>query len=123
MPTPAYNELQLLTKSLRGETFSTRLTSGFGLNSSSDWVLEFTAPNGQETLAAWTTGSAHTAHVYFMSRWTQLNLTSTPFYVNPSTVPEPGTIPLLLMAGGLFSLVYRRRVWWRVCFWGNQAVS
>ena len=56
-PKTAYNEMQLLATSLRGETFTTKLSDGH----TSDWLLVFTAPSGQETLAAWTTrsGRAH----------------------------------------------------------------
>ena len=114
---PAYNEMQLLAESLRGETFTKQLSDGHA----SDWLLVFTAPNGQQTLAAWTTRNG--GRTVTVSGWGTLHLTSTPFYVDPSTVPEPGTITLLLMAGGLVSLVYGRRAWGRRVFWGNQAVS
>ena len=81
VPKPAYYELQLLTHSLKGETFTTRLTTGIP---SSDWLLVFTSPGGQQSLAAWTTGDAHTDTV---SGWGTLHLTSTPFYVNPTLLP------------------------------------
>ena len=51
--TPAYNELQLLTRSLKGETFTSKLNDGH----TSDWLLVFTSPSGHQTLAAWTTRS------------------------------------------------------------------
>ena len=49
-----------------------------------DWLLVFTG-GGHTTLAAWTTG---TAHAITDPTWGTLNLSVTPFYVNP--VPEPG---------------------------------
>ena len=73
VPKPAYHELQLLTQSLNGEQFTSRLTSN-----STDWLLVFTSPSGQQTLAAWTTAKAHTIT---NSTWGNLNLTSTPIYV------------------------------------------
>ena len=79
-PKPAYNEIQLLTHSLSGETYNSKLSDG----NSSDWLLVFQTPSGQQTLAAWTTGSAHTVTV---SGWGTLHLTSTPFYVNPTLLP------------------------------------
>ena len=68
---PAYNEMQLLTTSLRGETFTTKLSDGH----TSDWLLVFTAPNGQQTLAAWTTGSSR--NVGSVTGWGAVNLTLT----------------------------------------------
>ena len=56
---PAYNELHLLTASLKGTTFSDALNDG----NSADWLLEFALPGGQKTLAAWTTGDAHAVTV------------------------------------------------------------
>jgi polysaccharide biosynthesis protein PslG len=85
VPKPAYNEMQLLTSSLAGETLTSKLNDGY----SSDWLLVFTG-GGHTTLAAWTTGSAHTAAV---SGWGTLSLSSTPFYVNQ--VPEPSAFVLL----------------------------
>ena len=41
VPKPAYYELQLLTHSLKGETFTRSLTTG---NSRSDWLLVFNRP-------------------------------------------------------------------------------
>jgi hypothetical protein len=72
---PAYHAMQLLTKSLGGTTFSARLPSD-----PNDWLLVFRTADGHQTLAAWTTGNAHTVNV---SPWGSLNLTSTPSYVNP----------------------------------------
>ena len=80
MPKPAYNELKLLTASLKGEAFSQALSDG----NSADWLLEFALPNGQKTLAAWTTGDAHSVTV---SSWGTLHLTSTPYYVDPTLLP------------------------------------
>ena len=80
-PKPAYNEMQLLARSLKGESFTKRLTTRIP---SSDWLLVFTSPGGQQTLAAWTTGDAHTDTV---SGWGTLHLDSTPFYVNPTLLP------------------------------------
>ena len=77
---PAYNQLRLLTASLKGTTFSDALNDG----NSADWLLEFALPNGQKTLAAWTTGDAHAVTV---SSWGTLHLTSTPYYVNPTLLP------------------------------------
>ena len=105
--TPAYQELQLLTKSLNGETFTSKLNDGH----TSDWLLVFTSPGGHQTLAAWTTRSG--GRTVTVSGWGTLQLTSTPFYVNPSTIPEPGTF-VLLAAGAIASLGYvwrmRRRL-------------
>lgn len=78
---PAYRAMQLLTKSLRGTTFSSRLPSA-----PNDWLLAFKTVDGRQTLAAWTTGDAHTVHV---APWGCLNLTPIPSYTNP--VPERGT--------------------------------
>ena len=103
---PAYNEMQLLTKSLRGETFASKLSDGH----TSDWLLVFTAPNGQKTLAAWTTGSSR--YVGSVTGWgtVDLTLTSTPQYLNPSTIPEPGV--LVLLGTGLAGvLAYALRKW------------
>ena len=83
-PKPAYNEMQLLTKSLRGETFTKQLNDGY----TSDWLLVFSSPSGQQTLAAWTTRSG--GRTVTVPGWGTHHLTSTPFYVNPSTVPESG---------------------------------
>jgi polysaccharide biosynthesis protein PslG len=76
---PAYNELQLLTRSLSGETFTSKLTD----HNSNDWLLVFTG-GGHTTLAAWTTGSPRTVTV---SGWGTLHLTATPYYVNPTLLP------------------------------------
>ena len=105
-PKPAYNELQLLTKSLKGETFTTRLSDGIN---SSDWLLVFTSPSGQQTLAAWTTGNPRTVTV---SGWGTLHLTSTPFYVNPTLLPGDanldGTVDVLDLA--ILAANYRKNV-------------
>ena len=106
VPKPAYQELQLLTRSLNGETFTSRLNDSH----TSDWLLVFTSPSGQQTLAAWTTRSG--GRTVTVSGWGSLHLTSTPFYVNPSTIPEPGA--LVLLASGLLALLawgWRRRNW------------
>ena len=57
-PLPAYYAAQLLTSSLKGETFSQKLSDG----NSADWLLVFTG-GGHTTLAAWTTGTSDTATV------------------------------------------------------------
>jgi hypothetical protein len=102
-PKPAYNALKLLTTSLRGTTYSNRINDG----NPSDWLLVFKSPNGHESLAAWTTGDAHTANV---PGWGSLSLSSTPLYVNP--VPEP-TAFVILLSGlfascGVFAICRRR---------------
>ena len=94
VPKPAYKEMQLLTSSLRGETFTKQLNDGH----TSDWLLVFTSPNGQQTLAAWTTRSG--GRTVTVSGWGTLHLTSTPFYVNP--VPEPSS--LVLVPAGVLGL-------------------
>ena len=81
---PAYQEMRLLVSSLAGTTFHQQLNDG----NSNDWLLVFQTPSGQQILAAWTTGDAHTVNVG--GSWGSLNLTSTPFYV-----PELGTLTLL----------------------------
>ena len=78
---PAYNEMHLLEKSLQNETFTTKLNDGH----STDWLLVFTALNGQQTLAAWTTRSG--GRTVTVSGWGTLHLGSTPFYVNPTLLP------------------------------------
>ena len=94
---PAYNEMQLLTKSLRGGTFYRKLA-----NSHSDvWLLEFTGPGGLDTLAAWTTRSS--GRTVTVPGWGTLRLTGTPIYVNPSPLPEPNT--LVLVGCGLMALL------------------
>jgi hypothetical protein len=106
VPKLAYYELQLLTHSLKGETFTTRLTTGIP---SSDWLLVFTSGSGQKTLAAWTTGDAHTDTV---SGWGTLHLTSTPFYVDPTLLPGDanldGTVNVLDLA--VLAANYRKNV-------------
>ena len=102
-PKAAYQEMQLLTTSLRGETFTTKLNDSH----STDWLLVFTSPSGQQTLAAWTTRSGGRTNVV-VPGWGTYNLTSTPFYVNPSTVPEPHTLTLLII-GSLGLMVYTWR--------------
>ena len=79
-PKPAYNEMQLLTHSLTGETFTSRLSSN-----SKDWLLVFTSPSGQQTLAAWTTRSS--PYTLPCRAGGPFHLTSTPFYVNPTLLP------------------------------------
>ena len=104
VPKPAYQELQFLTTSLKGETFTSRLSDSH----TSDWLLVFTAPSGQETLAAWTTRNG--GRTVTVSGWGTLHLTSTPFYVDPA--PEPGM--LILLATGLLGLLahaWRKRKW------------
>ena len=87
----AYQEMQLLISSLKGETFSTKLSDG---HDSTDWLLVFTG-GGHTTLAAWTTRSGGPNAV--VPDWGTYNLTSTPFYVDPA--PEPGTVALLASGG------------------------
>ena len=103
-PKPAYNELHLLTASLKGETFSQKLSDG----NSADWLLVFTG-GGHTTLAAWTTGTADTAIV---SGWGTLHLTSTPFYVNPTLLPGDanldGRVDVLDLA--ILAANYRKNV-------------
>jgi hypothetical protein len=69
---PAYTEMQLLSTALAGESFFAKLASA-----SEDWLLVFKAPGAQETLAAWTTGSAHYIND---PTWGTLYLTATPTY-------------------------------------------
>ena len=104
-PKPAYTRMQLLTSSLKGETFS-----GPPLNdgNSADWLLVFTG-GGHTTLAAWTTGTSHTVAV---SGWGTLHLTSTPFYVNPTLLPGDanldGRVDVLDLA--ILAANYRKQV-------------
>ena len=97
--------MRLLTSSLKGETFTSRLSDSH----TSDWLLVFTAASGQQTLAAWTTGSPHTVTV---SGWGTLHLTSTPFYVNPTLLPGDanldGTVNVLDLA--ILAANYRKHV-------------
>ena len=105
VPKPAYNEMKLLTSSLKGETFATKLND----RHTSDWLLVFASPSGQQTLAAWTTGSPRTVTV---SGWGTLHLTSTPFYVNPTLLPGDanldGTVDILDLA--ILAANYRKQV-------------
>ena len=104
-PKPAYQELQLLTRSLKGETFTKRLTSN-----SQDWLLVFTSPSGQQTLAAWTTRSS--PYTLTVSGWGTLQLTSTPFYVDPTLLPGDanldGRVDVLDLA--ILAANYRKHV-------------
>ena len=101
---PAYNELHLLTASLKGETFSQKLNDG----NSADWLLVFTG-GGHTTLAAWTTGTADTAIV---PGWGTLHLTSTPYYVNPTLlygdINLDGTVDVQDLA--ILAANYRKQV-------------
>ena len=96
--------MQLLTRSLNGETFTSKLND----HNSNDWLLVFTG-GGHTTLAAWTTGSSHTVTV---SGWGTLHLTSTPFYVNPTLLPGDanldGTVNVLDLA--ILAANYRKNV-------------
>ena len=101
---PAYNELHLLTASLKGETFSQKLNDG----SSADWLLVFTG-GGHATLAAWTTGTADTPIV---PGWGTLHLTSTPYYVKPTLlygdINLDGTVDVQDLA--ILAANYRKQV-------------
>ena len=102
---PAYRECQLLTHSLNGETYNRKLNDGHA----SDWLLVFRASNGNETLAAWTTGNPRTVTV---SGWGTLHLISTPFYVNPTLLPGDanldGRVDVLDLA--ILAANYRKNV-------------
>jgi hypothetical protein len=100
VPKAAYAEMQLLTHSLEGESFYQQLNDG----NSDDWLLIFRTVSGQQTLAAWTAGIAHTITV---PTWGSLNLTSTPLYVNPVAEPDAGA---LLATGLIGVLAYG---WWK----------
>ena len=106
VPKPAYQELQLLTRSLKGETFTSRLNDSH----TSDWLLVFTSPSGQQTLAAWTTRSG--GRTVNVSGWGTLHLTSTPFYVNPTLLPGDanldGRVDVLDLA--VLAANYRKQV-------------
>jgi polysaccharide biosynthesis protein PslG len=100
-PKPAYDSIRKMTASLQGEAFKEKLSSN-----SSDWLLVFRNPTtGFETLAAWTTGDAHTVNV---PGWGELSLSGTPIYINP--VPEPGAIVLLgIGLTGILAYTWRKR--------------
>ena len=103
-PLPDYHAAQLLTSSLKGETFSNKLSDG----NSADWLLVFTG-NGHTTLAAWTTGAAHSITD---PTWGTLDLTSTPFYVDPTLLPGDanldGRVDVLDLA--ILAANYRKHV-------------
>ena len=124
-PKPAYDEIRLLTSSLKGETYNSTLSDG----NSSDWLLVFTSASGQQTLAAWTTGTSHAVTV---SGWGRLHLTSTPFYVNPTLLPGDANLDGTVNVPDLAILAanYRKRspavgfkatstttVWWMSRTW------
>ena len=96
--------MQELTSSLRGETFDQKLS-----NSHSDvWLLEFTG-SGQDTLVAWSTRDGGRTGVS-VSGWGTFNLTGSPMFIHPSTVPEPGTFALLgIGLVGLLTYGWRKR--------------
>jgi hypothetical protein len=102
-PLPAYYAAQNLTRSLKGETFFQKLDDG----NSADWLLVFKKnPTDRGTLAAWTTGDPR--NNVAVPGWGTLNLTSTPFYVNP--VPEPSAIALLGTGlAGVLAYAWRKR--------------
>ena len=104
VPNPAYYAAHLLTSSLKGETFSQKLSDG----NSADWLLVFTG-GGHTTLAAWTTGTSDTAIV---PGWGTYQLTSTPFYVNPTLLPGDanldGRVDVLDLA--ILAANYRKHV-------------
>ncbi len=109
-PKPAYYAMQELTRSLRGTTFTDKLPSPIPSwqvwrHPENDWLLEFTSPNGEKTLAAWTTGDPRTLDV---PGWGILDLTNTPQYINP--VPEPQML-VLLSTGLIGLLAYAWRRW------------
>ena len=104
VPNPAYYAAHLLTSSLKGETFSAKLSDG----NSADWLLVFTG-GGHTTLAAWTTGTSDSAIV---PGWGTYQLTSTPFYVNPTLLPGDanldGKVDVLDLA--ILAANYRKHV-------------
>ena len=106
VPKPAYNEMQLLTRSLSGRDLHRKLSDGH----TSDWLLVFTSPSGQQTLAAWTTRSG--GRTVTVSGWGTLPLTSTPFYVNPTLLPGDanldGRVDVLDLA--ILAANYRKHV-------------
>ena len=98
---PAYEAMQLLTTSLSGKTFLSRLES-----SSTDWLLLF-GDGHESSLAAWTTVAPHVVEVFGQS----ISLTGTPMYVS---VPEPDALTqlggvLASLAGVWCYRVLRRR--------------
>jgi polysaccharide biosynthesis protein PslG len=79
-PKPAYKEMQRLAAALKGKTFAKRLASPSPSQPENDWLLVFASTDGQQTLAAWTTGDLRDVVV---PGWSTLHLTSTPLYVSP----------------------------------------
>lgn len=76
---PAYQAMQKLNQAIGGMRFEKRLSSA-----SSDYLLQFT--NGTKTtVAAWTTGSAHSVTINGQS----VNINDTPVYVTVSTTTPP----------------------------------
>jgi polysaccharide biosynthesis protein PslG len=77
-PRIAYNELKLLTASLNGKSYVSRLASN-----SSDWLLLF-GSGANETVAAWTTGTPHTVTFTLNGKTRSIDLTGTPTYTTRS---------------------------------------
>lgn len=101
---PSYFAMKLLAESLAGKEFSSRLDDG----NSNDWLLLFSAPNGDQTLAAWTT-LAGTQSID-LPGWGSFSLTGSPRYLfRTVSVPEPCGILTIALCGGAMGLSRRQR--------------